>query len=172
MNKNQKQRKPQGCFRAGVPRPWRNMGGRKAAQDRYRESHAEEIRERKRSSYQNNKEASRKKSAEWRKKNPEKWKEIMRLSNRNQRERLRTEMIAEYGGKCTCCGEAEPIFLELDHIYNDGADDRKINGSGVKLLGRLKKEGWPKDRYQLLCSNCNQGKQRNGGICPHKMKSL
>ena len=40
-----------------------------------------------------------------------------------------------------------------------------------KLKGQIIKAGWPKDRYQLLCSNCNQGKRRNGGICPHKTKN-
>lgn len=24
------------------------------------------------------------------------------------------------------------------------------------------------DRYQLLCFNCNCGRHRNGGVCPHK----
>ncbi|MCK5612109.1 hypothetical protein KAR91_60115, partial [Candidatus Pacearchaeota archaeon] len=63
------------------------------------------------------------------------------------------------------------LFMELDHINNDGAKDRKVNGYGVKLMCRLKKRNWPKDKYQLLCSNCNQGKERNGGICPHKTKN-
>jgi hypothetical protein len=27
------------------------------------------------------------------------------------------------------------------------------------------------DDFQLLCANCNQGKKRGGGTCPHKLKS-
>ena len=139
INFMEEKRKAQGCFRAGVPRPWRYKGGREAAQDRYRKAHAEEIRERKRVAYQNNKDANRKRSADWRKKNPEKWMQMMRESNQRLRERLRIEMLKQYGNKCACCGEDEPLFLELDHANNNGAEDRKVNGSGVKLLGRLKK---------------------------------
>ncbi len=162
-------RKAQGCFRAGEPRPWRYMGGLKAAQDRYRKNHAEEIKERKKKAYHKNPEESAAKSLQWKKENPERWREISRAANQRQRIRLRAEMVLAYGGKCSCCGEDELLFLELDHINNNGAEDRKKgHGAGVKLYGRLKKEDWPKDNYQLLCSNCNHGKRRNGGICPHK----
>lgn len=81
---------------------------------------------------------------------------------------LRAEMIAEYGGRCACCGEATEQFLQLDHIENDGHLDRKAHKTSTKLLAHLKKAGWPKDRYQLLCANCNFGKLMNSGICPHK----
>jgi hypothetical protein len=85
------------------------------------------------------------------------------------RRRLRAEMILAYGGKCSCCGETMPEFMQLDHIANDGAAERKReNANGVAFFARLKKRGWPKDRYQLLCANCNFGKLINGGICPHK----
>lgn len=152
-----------------MPQEWK--GGKKAAQARYRKKHAEAIKQRKRADYQKHKEKYRERSAKWRKNNPEKWKSMMRVSNSCQRQRLRLEMTKAYGQKCACCGEDEVLFLELDHINNDGFSDRKINGAGVKLLCRLKKAGWPKDRYQLLCCNCNQGKKRNGGICPHKTKN-
>ena len=36
-----------------------------------------------------------------------------------------------------------------------------------ELKPSLKRQGWPKDGYQLLCANCNQGRARNGGVCPH-----
>ena len=29
----------------------------------------------------------------------------------------------------------------------------------------------PTGDYQLLCCNCNQGKARNGGVCPHHAKN-
>ena len=46
-------------------------------------------------------------------------------------------------------------------------------GGGAKALYRcVKKLKFPKDRFQLLCANCNQGKRRNGGVCPHKKKNL
>lgn len=83
------------------------------------------------------------------------------------RARLRAEMIAAYGDQCACCGEREPLFLQLDHVENDGHKDRRLFKTGAKLLAYLKRLGWPKDRYQLLCANCNFGKLMNGGACPH-----
>lgn len=84
------------------------------------------------------------------------------------RARIKAEMIAAYGGACNCCGEAEPLFLQLDHVENDGNLDRKAHKTSAKLWAHLKREGWPKDRYQLLCANCNFGKAMNGGVCPHR----
>lgn len=84
---------------------------------------------------------------------------------------LRQEAIAAYGSKCTCCGEAEPTFLDLDHINNDGAEHRRELGNTTVIMLDLKRSGWPTGRVQLLCCNCNQGKVRNGGVCPHQEKS-
>ncbi|UKV75206.1 hypothetical protein FOC29_28265 [Burkholderia vietnamiensis] len=81
-------------------------------------------------------------------------------------------MIAAYGGAWNCCGEREPMFLQLDHVENDGHVDRKIRKTSAKLWATLKKLGWPNDRYQLLCANCNFGKAMNGGVCPHQSKEI
>lgn len=84
-----------------------------------------------------------------------------------QKER-RAKAIAAYGGKCACCGEDEPTFLAIDHIFDDGADERRAQNmkGGNTLLGYLERAGYPKDRYQLLCHNCNFAKRL--GACPHK----
>jgi len=79
-------------------------------------------------------------------------------------------VIEAYGGRCACCGENEVLFLEVDHINNDGRAHRKVIGRSAKaLVYWLINHGFP-DGFQLLCSNCNQGKKRNGGTCPHKAK--
>jgi hypothetical protein len=69
---------------------------------------------------------------------------------------------------CACCGESNTKFLSIDHINNDGASHRRSlglkNGSG--LYKWLKKEKYPSG-FQILCFNCNLGKQINGGMCPH-----
>jgi len=84
---------------------------------------------------------------------------------------LRAEVIAALGSCCRCCGESEPIFLELDHIRNDGASHRREIGRGAyTTYTHVKAAGFPQDRFQLLCANCNQGRQRNGGVCPHQRK--
>lgn len=88
---------------------------------------------------------------------------------------LRHEAIMAYGGyKCACCGETEPLFLSIDHINNDGAEHRRSlgyegNGKGASsaTYSWLKKNGYP-GGFQVLCMNCNTGKARNNGICPHK----
>lgn len=83
------------------------------------------------------------------------------------RAQLRAEMLSAYGSRCNCCGESEQLFLQLDHVENDGHLDRKQHRTSAKLIAHLKRAGWPKDRHQLLCANCNFGKLMNGGVCPH-----
>jgi hypothetical protein len=76
-------------------------------------------------------------------------------------EDIRAEMVAAYGGKCLHCGENDPIVLLLDHINDDAKLDKKRHGhhGGWIMYRRLRKIGWPKDRYQLLCHNCNYRKE-------------
>ncbi len=82
---------------------------------------------------------------------------------------LKDQAYKNYGGyKCACCGETELIFLSIDHINNDGAEHRKaIGNSTYKLYKWLKENDYPKG-FQILCMNCNWGKKRNKGVCPHK----
>ena len=96
--------------------------------------------------------------------------EYARHAGKRRRDRLRAQVIAGYGGKCGCCGEAEPVFLTLDHVNNDGAELRRTcayHRTVHRLYRRIIEEGFPSD-YQILCANCNHGRYRNGGICPHK----
>jgi hypothetical protein len=81
---------------------------------------------------------------------------------------LRQETIEEYGGYCACCGESQIEFLCLDHINGDGAHERRgPSGSGRSLYRKLKKQGFPKGRYQVLCHNCNMAIGLYG-VCPHQ----
>jgi hypothetical protein len=83
----------------------------------------------------------------------------------------RDQVFAAYGGyKCNCCGESEPMFLSIDHIDNNGAEERRSGlyaGSGIGFYMWLRKSGFPSG-YQVLCMNCNTGKHKNGGVCPHQ----
>lgn len=91
--------------------------------------------------------------------------------------KLKQEFVDAYGGKCTCCGIKEIEFLTLEHIFNDGAKERKqLREDGIvgkkKAVGSviyklLKKRGWPKDRYTVLCWNCNCARKW-GRPCPHE----
>lgn len=92
--------------------------------------------------------------------------------------KIKEAAYAAYGGYiCICCGETIQQFLTLDHINNDGCKHRRlINGpnkpnrngigSGKDLYLWLKKNDYPTG-FQILCMNCNLGKSRNGGVCPH-----
>ena len=75
------------------------------------------------------------------------------------RRKLRIETLAEYGGQCVKCGISDTDVLDIDHIYNDGAKDRKKNLFAYNLYRELKKLGFPKDRHQVLCKNCNWKKE-------------
>lgn len=79
---------------------------------------------------------------------------------------LRTQVYERYGLKCGCCGESEPLFLTIDHVENDGKTMRKVHGVGAYFYRWLLKHR-PTKGYQVLCMNCNFGKARNGGKCPH-----
>jgi hypothetical protein len=79
-------------------------------------------------------------------------------------------VIETYGGKCRCCAESTYEFLAIDHLDNDGAEDRKVNGRGAKLIGRIIRAGFP-PRYQILCHNCNNAKAFHSR-CPHEANRL
>lgn len=87
--------------------------------------------------------------------------------SRERNAALRAEMLAAYGAACACCGERQRLFLDLDHVENDGAEHRREVGNNTQVMVQLRAQGWPRGRFQLLCCNCNQGKARNGGVCPH-----
>lgn len=96
---------------------------------------------------------------------PHNWKNHNVAYSQRWRNKLRGEWLTAFGGKCESCGESRRAFLCLDHKLDDGAKERRrIVGSNrygtgtVKILVRLKKLGWPKDRYQILCHNCNHVK--------------
>lgn len=95
-----------------------------------------------------------------------------RLDKKRQQLAIRTEMIHVYGGKCDCCGESTPEFLTIDHINGGGNQHRKELGrTGWRFYLWLKKQGWPKEIFQLLYMNCNMAKHHFGG-CPHERSVL
>ena len=75
------------------------------------------------------------------------------------RSKVRTDLIKEYGGKCCECGITDIDVLDIDHINNNGAEQRREGMYGYNLYRWLKKNHWPKDSFQLLCRNCNWKKE-------------
>ncbi len=90
---------------------------------------------------------------------------------KERRLQIKENFFEMYGDICNCCGESERLFLSLDHVQNDGhlhrtnyKDNRDEYLEAIRVYNP--------SVYQTLCHNCNQGKHRNGGVCPHKTKDL
>ena len=85
--------------------------------------------------------------------------------------RVKKEVFERYGNKCLCCGETNIQFLTIDYINGKGCQHRKEIGvsAGKNFYHWLKRNNYP-NGFQVLCFNCNCGRQVNGGVCPHKEK--
>lgn len=102
----------------------------------------------------------------------------MRIHNKNFNDRLTLEVLTHYCNglpycQCPKCNETNIKFLTIDHINNNGAEERRklgYRGNGIAFYRWLKKHNYP-EGYQVLCMNCNFGRQRNNGVCPHQMES-
>jgi hypothetical protein len=85
-----------------------------------------------------------------------------------RRHQIKKEGILAYGGKCNCCGESNPFFLTIEHKFGRSKDD---DFRSAKMWSYLKRNGWPQDKYELLCFNCNCAKNILG-YCPHKVDGV
>lgn len=93
-----------------------------------------------------------------------------RAADRRYRRRLKEEMVAAYGGRCSCCGETTVEFLTLEHVGGGGTWERSVlKGGGYVVYRNLKKRGWPQEGYTVLCANCNQARG-SYGVCPHALR--
>ncbi len=90
-----------------------------------------------------------------------------KVVQKKYKDRIRKEFQDAYGNKCACCGENTPEFLELDHINGGGRQHRLKEKRDLYQVAKL--EGYPKDKYRLLCSNCNHSLGTKG-YCPHQKK--
>ncbi len=115
----------------------------------------------------------------WRQANPEKRKAAARRASEIQRQKRpgyhaelhreqRYTAIARYGGKCACCSESDRRFLTFDHIVPVGRSFRRKQTA----LGRKLWIGPLDTNIQILCYNCNCGRQHNSGVCPHEVVNV
>lgn len=152
-----------------VERDWRRWECKVCTAKRvkdWNEKSKEHLRVYKQKYHQEHREEIIAKVNDWVAKNPEKRKQ----NALNYYYRLYHEAIMAYGGyRCACCGETEPLFLSIDHMNNDGKAHRTAVGA-VGVFKDLRDRGWPPG-FQVLCMNCNHGRHRNGGICPHHAKA-
>ena len=75
--------------------------------------------------------------------------------------------IEKLGGECECCGENRIEFLAIDHIDGRGNNKDRTARSGEGLINRVCREDYPRDRYRVLCHNCNSALGFYG-YCPHQ----
>lgn len=79
-----------------------------------------------------------------------------------------------YGNKCARCGFNDSRALQIDHVNDDGADERREIGGHkclywVKILRNLQKDS---TRYQILCANCNWIKRAEGIVSKRLEKTI
>jgi len=94
-------------------------------------------------------------------------KQVGQVNGKAFYENLKRRVFSFLGDKCTCCGETEPGFLNVDHIV---PVKYVMNGKRIKGLSFHKVYTdalTHPEKYRLMCSNCNQA-IRFGRICPHK----
>ncbi len=93
-----------------------------------------------------------------------------RESYHRRKNELWQQILEAYGRKCSCipCGETVEEFLTVDHTdgYTEGPR------SGEKLWRWLRDNDFPQEGFRLLCYNCNCGRERNDGVCPHEEMRL
>lgn len=116
---------------------------------------------------------------EWARNNPDsrhastnKWraenKEKAQAINRGTHRRRRLKALALLGDRCLCCGERHQSMLDIDHRFGGGSKERREqSGNNNATYREIRTMPDPKSKYQVLCSNCNQSRRRNGGTCEH-----
>jgi len=114
--------------------------------------------------------------AEFKSRDPEGYRKYSNEANKQQRDRVKAEVVAAYGGRCQCpgCDIAYPEFLTMHHVNGDGAAHRAeifphgTAKGGYRFYLWLKRQGFPKDgRFELRCYNCNCSEGFHG-YCPHR----
>lgn len=88
---------------------------------------------------------------------------------RERARRIKNRVIHLLGGCCACCGETLRAFLTLDHVGGGGNIHRKQwegRGSNLCVYEDVLRMGCPKDKFRVLCWNCNAATAFYGS-CPH-----
>ena len=78
------------------------------------------------------------------------------------------ELLTDNKNACNCCGEKNLSFLTVDHINADGKIERRNNILTYRLYKKI--IDYPdKEKYQILCFNCNISKSHHQNVCSHSL---
>jgi hypothetical protein len=97
-----------------------------------------------------------------------------KLGFQRNRQKVKDRVFEAYGGyHCSCpgCSEDNPTFMTLDHVNDDGAEQRKSLQSSSALFYWIIRNDFPPG-FQVLCWNCNCGRAMNNRVCPHHTFSI
>jgi len=138
-------------------RYWENPHVFRKRSRKYREENKEEIIAKDRIYKQENKETLRRKQHE-------KYWITIKYEGKEKQEILFSKLLSILGDSCVKCGIRDRDVLTVDHIKNNGKQERKILGKGRShLMAHLEKLDWPEDyikeNYQILCWNHNCAKE-------------
>ena len=136
---------------------------------KYRSEHAEELDKKNKEYYDKNKEKIIPKNRERYHKNKKRYNVGKKAYHKKRRLTRREEVYLHYGSgkiECGCCGESNIEFMNLHHKNNDGNEYKKKFGR-VNLIDWAIRSNFP-PIFELLCSNCNIGKEKSPEkLCPH-----
>lgn len=92
-----------------------------------------------------------------------------RKKSREYRLRVKKMVFYHYGEgdpHCVICDERDLAKLTIEHINDNGHNERKITGSGSNFYTWLKKNNFPDNGYEIRCFSCNLGKRINPELRP------
>lgn len=89
---------------------------------------------------------------------------LLREKDKQKRRKYKELVLNYYGKMCAHCNFTDYRALQIDHIADNGAQERVSLGgkqmSGWRFYEYLVKNNFPIG-YQTLCANCNNIKQWN-----------
>ncbi len=148
---------------------WRltHKGERQRYKQRWYQEHREQQLAHQRKWYHTHKQQAREHNKKYRLEHKEHVKEYRKMINA----KVKREVLGHYSSdrmSCACCGEGHIEFLSIDHINNDGAQQRKAFVGARSIYWWLKAREFP-NGYRVLCYNCNLSLGHHG-YCPHQIK--
>ncbi len=72
---------------------------------------------------------------------------------------------------CACCGITDIRLLSVEHLEGGGRKHLTQCGGNHAVYRAIRREGYPRDKYAVLCHNCNHA-WGYYDICPHELERI